>query len=168
MSEKITSFLNSFSLQSHNLGTGVFLPIIVVIVTAEVVFRYFLRSPLVWSQELTSLLLFLLFFLSLAYCWDRKKHIHMDVVYGRLKGRWRGVADIFSGAAGILLFGMMGIQSLRDIPYMIATHETGEELGFPYWPFRAVMACYAFLFVLKLTRHLLLGFSNLLHKGEGR
>jgi hypothetical protein len=34
---------------------------------------------------------------------------------------------------------------------MIRTHETGEELAIPLWPFRVVMAGISFVFVLKLV-----------------
>jgi hypothetical protein len=51
----------------------------------------------------------------------------------------------------------MGIQCLRDIPYMIKTHETGEELGIPVWPFRGVMALICLIFVFKLFVYTLHG-----------
>ena len=58
---------------------------------------------------------------------------------------------------GILFFGLMGFQCLRDIPYMIRTNETGEELTIPLWPFRVVMVLICFVFVMKLIIYLLYG-----------
>jgi len=40
---------------------------------------------------------------------------------------------------------------------MIKTHETGEELGIPVWPFRLVMALIALIFVIKLVIYIFKG-----------
>jgi len=129
----------------------------IVLITVNVVMRYVFNAPLAWGEEMNGLLLFLVLFFSLTYTWDQKRHIRMEIVYVRLKGGWRSLADLASGITGIIFFGLLGIQCLRDIPYMIKTHETGEELGFPLWPFRVVMAVISFVFVLKLLAYTLYG-----------
>jgi TRAP-type C4-dicarboxylate transport system permease small subunit len=164
----IVSTLDSISLLLHKVGTTVCIPAMTLIVTAEVIFRYFLKSPIIWSHEGSGLLLFLVFFLSLTYCWDARRHIHMDVVYERFKGRFKAFADMVVAIAGIIFFGPMGVQSLRDIPYMIATHETGEEILIPLWTFRALIAFCCFLLLGKLVVHLLYAAKNFTAKGSAK
>lgn len=157
MLDRLTAFLNWFSEKAHDTGTLVFLPIMIFLITLNVVLRYAFNTPLVWGDEANGLILFLVLFLSLTYAWDQKKHIRMEIVYVKLKGWKRSLADLASGITGIVFFGLLGIQCLRDIPYMIKTHETGEELAIPLWPFRVVMAGISFVFVLKLVIYTIRG-----------
>ena len=157
MLDRLTAFLNWFSEKAHDTGTIVFLPLMIFLITLNVVLRYAFNAPLAWGDEINGLLLFLVLFLSLTYTWDQKKHIRMEIVYALLKGRMRSLADLATGFTGILFFGLMGIQCIRDIPYMIRTNETGEELAIPLWPFRVLMALISFVFVLKLVFYVIHG-----------
>ena len=157
MLNRFTRFLNRFSEWCHDLGTIVLLPLMILIITLNVIMRYAFNAPLAWGEEMDGLLLFLVLFFSLTYTWDQKRHIRMEIVYVRLKGAWRSLADLASGITGIIFFGLLGIQCIRDIPYMIKTHETGEELGIPVWPFRVVMGLIALVFVIKLVIYTLYG-----------
>ncbi len=157
MIERLTAFFNRFSAKAHDVGTLFFLPLMIFLITLNVVLRYGFNAPLIWGDEVNGLILFLVVFLSLTFTWDQKKHIRMEIVYVLLKGRMRSLADLATGITGILFFGLMGIQCLRDIPYMIRTNETGEELRIPLWPFRVVMVLISFVFVLKLIFYVIQG-----------
>lgn len=154
MLKRLTDILHRFSEVCHDVGTIVLLPIMILIITINVFMRYLFNAPISWGEEANGLLLFLVLFLSMTYAWDQKRHIRMEIVYALLKGRWRTFADLATGITGIIFFGLLGIQSVRDIPYMIKTHETGEELGFPLWPFRLVMALICLVFVIKLVLYI--------------
>jgi TRAP-type C4-dicarboxylate transport system permease small subunit len=163
MVERLATFFNRFSAKAHDTGTLIFLPVMIFLITLNVVLRYAFNAPLAWGDEVNGLLLFLVLFLSLTFTWDQKKHIRMEIVYALLKGRMRSLADLATGITGILFFGLMGIQCIRDIPYMIRTNETGEELAIPLWPFRVLMALISFVFVFKLVVYVLHG-----RKKEGK
>ena len=152
--EKLALYSNRFSEWCHKFGTLVILPAMAILITYSVGMRYIFNAPNIWGEELNGLLLFLLLFLSLTYAWDTNKHIRMELVYVKLSPKWRAVADFATSVTGIIFFGLMGIQSFRDIGYMIRTNESGEELGIPLWPFRVVMATIAFIFVFKLVAYL--------------
>jgi len=157
MLNRLTGFLNRFSEWCHDLGTIVFLPLMTLLITLNVIMRYAFNAPLLWGDEMDGLLLFLVLFLSLTYTWDQKRHIRMEIVYVHLKGWMRSLADLASGITGIIFFGLLGIQCIRDVSYMIRTHETGEELAIPLWPFRIIMALISFVFVFKLIIYTLHG-----------
>ncbi len=165
MLNRLTGFFNRFSERCHDLGTIVFLPIMILIITLNVIMRYVFNAPLSWGEEMNGLLLFLILFLSMTYTWDQKRHIRMEIVYVLLKGRLRSLADLASGITGIIFFGLLGIQCIRDIPYMIKTHETGEELGIPLWPFRVVMGLIALVFVIKLVIYTFYGRKEMEKEG---
>ncbi len=126
------------------------LPALMALVTLDVVLRYVFNSPLPWGRDVNGLLLLITVFSAIPHGWDRGYHIRMEVFYNRLQGRARGVADVATGAAGILFFALMGVQALRFTPYMAATTETGEDLLLPVWPFMAYMGFCSLVLVARL------------------
>jgi len=147
----LNAFLKSFSKLAHDIGTVFFIPVMTFLVVLSVIFRYFFNIPLEWGEEAAELLLFLIVFFSMIYTWDQKRHIRIEIVYEHLKGRLRLIADIVSNVVTIIFFGLLCFQVIRLLPYMIKTHETGEALGVPYWPFWVIMGLIGFIFSLKLV-----------------
>jgi TRAP-type C4-dicarboxylate transport system permease small subunit len=147
---KIVKLLDSVSLGLHRFGTLILIPVMAGIITLDVILRYLFNSPLLWSQETNGLLLVIVLFLSLVYCWDRRRHVRMEIFYSRFGKRMKGAADIITGLVGIGFFVALGFQCLRDIPYMIQTNESAEQLGIQLWPFKVIIAAVSLLFLLKL------------------
>jgi TRAP-type C4-dicarboxylate transport system permease small subunit len=157
MTNKFVSWLKNFSKWCNGFGTLVILPLMVLVITTDVVLRYFFNAPLSWGEEANGMLLFLLLMLSMTYAWDMNKHIRMELVYLRFTGWRRAAADIITGLSGIVFFGALGWQSLRDIEYMRKTHESSEVLHLPLWPFRALLVLISLVFVLKLVHYIFAG-----------
>jgi len=147
---RIIKLLDLVSLSLHRFGTIVLIPAIAGIITLDVILRYLFNSPLLWSQETNGLLLVILLFLSLIYCWDRRRHVRMEIFYSRFGKRMRSVSDIITGLVGIGFFAALGAQCLLDIPYMIQTNESAAQLGIRLWPFKVIIAAVSLLFLLKL------------------
>ena len=167
MLNQIVTFFLHFSEKIHNIGSLIILPITILLVTGNVMFRYAFNAPFAWGEEINGFLLFLLLFLTMTYTWDQNKHIRIEIIYGKLKGRIRIFADLLASLAGIIFFGLMGIQSIGEISYMIKTNETGQELSFPLWPFRALLALISFVFVFKLVVFALRGVKGKNKEAEG-
>ena len=163
MGTAFVSFLRTFSKWCNDLGTLVVLPLMVTVITADVLLRYFFNSPLAWGEEVNGLLLFLALMLSLTYAWDTNKHIRMELVYLRFTGWKRAGADIVTGLTGIIFFGCLGWQSFRDIEYMRKTHESSEVLQIPLWPFRALLVLISVIFVTKLVHYIVIGRKEAAH-----
>ena len=123
----------------YRVAVDAALPALMLVVTLDVILRYVFNAPLPWGRDVNGLLLLITIFSALPHAWDQGYHIRMEVFYNRLQGRARNVADVATGVAGILFFGLMGVQALRFTPYMAATGETGEDLLLPFWPFMAYM-----------------------------
>jgi TRAP-type C4-dicarboxylate transport system permease small subunit len=137
--EAVDVWSNRVSIALFRVAVDFALPALMVVVTLDVVLRYVFNSPLPWGRDVNGVLLLMLTFSALPHAWDRGYHIRMEVFYNRLHGRARDLADVATGAAGILFFALMGAQALLFTPYMLRTGETGEDLLLPIWPFMAYM-----------------------------
>jgi tripartite ATP-independent transporter DctM subunit len=78
----------------------------IVILFAGVISRYFLQRPLVWSDELASLLFLWLATLGAVVAFRRNEHMRMTAVVGMTSPRVRGFLEVISIAATLafLLF----------------------------------------------------------------
>jgi len=148
LSEYIVSKITKYI---HIAGFTICLPALTIVVGLDVFLRYAFNAPLSWGKEVGGLFLLLAVLLSMPYCWDKKRHVRMEVVYDYFKGKMKRFADIFSAVMGLFFFLALGIDSVLQIPYMIAVHETGQDTDIVLWPFRVVIAFVSFLFVVKLV-----------------
>lgn len=162
MISRIGPFFTSVSLFFHRMGTVIFISAMVGLITSEVFLRYVFKAPLLWGKDLNGLLLLIVFFASLTYCWDARRHIRMEILYMRFKGRTKAFADIIAALMGMIFFGMLGMKGIEVIPYMYATNETPEFLPVPLWPFSAFMAVCSFLLCTQLLISLLNALSKIL------
>lgn len=154
MPGRLASLLQRLSAACHAFGTLAILPAIAVLIVVDVWRRYLLDRPLAWATEVVGLLVFLLIMLCLPFASSQERHMRADVVYARLRGRWRTVADLATGLAGILLFALLGASSLRDGGYMLLARQRMETIGVPLWPFFAWMAMVCALLVIGLVASL--------------
>jgi tripartite ATP-independent transporter DctM subunit len=61
----------------------------VLVVFASVIYRYFLRDPLEWSEEVARALMVTLVFIGAAGALGRSRHVGMDFVRGILPAHWQ-------------------------------------------------------------------------------
>lgn len=148
--DRINTVLSALSQGMHQIGTLIFIPLMAGIITLDVILRYLFKSPLLWSHEANGLLLVTFFFLSIVYCWDKDRHVRMEIFYNRFGARMKRVSDIVAGIIGVAFFGALAAQCMLDIPYMIRTNESGDQLGIRLWPFKAIIAAISLIFLLKL------------------
>jgi TRAP-type C4-dicarboxylate transport system permease small subunit len=147
--DRINTVLNVISQGMHRIGTLIFIPLMAGIITLDVILRYLFKSPLLWSHEVNGLLLLTFFFLSIIYCWDKDRHVRMEIFYNRFGSGMKRVSDIATGIVGAAFFGALAVQCVLDIPYMIRTNESGDQLGVQLWPLKAIIASVSVVFFLK-------------------
>jgi TRAP-type C4-dicarboxylate transport system permease small subunit len=134
----------------YALGVYGALPALLLLVTLDVLLRYFFDAPLAWGRDANGLLLLITLLSAFPRAWDRGHHIRMEMLYARQSPPWRSVADVTSALAGIAVFGMVAVQGFAFARYMRVTGETGEELMLPMWPFMAFVGVCATVFVARL------------------
>jgi TRAP-type C4-dicarboxylate transport system permease small subunit len=126
------------------------LPVLVVLVTVDVLLRYVFDAPLQWARDVNGLLLLASTFCALPHAWDRAYHIRMELFYGRTSPERRRSLDVAAAFAGIVFFGLMAVQGALYVPFMIRTNETGEDLLLPIWPFMVLLVVSSLVCVARL------------------
>jgi TRAP-type transport system small permease protein len=144
------TFAHRISLLIDRLGTFIFLPAMVTIITVDVVMRYLLNNALVWSQEVTGILLFMFFFAIQGDCFEGGHHIRMDILFNAFPYWGKKAISVVSNICGTVFFGLIGLQGVLEIPYMLKVNETSDELMLPLWPFRIFMVFCCLMMVLLL------------------
>ena len=76
-------------------------------VLAQVVFRYFLGDPLVWSDELARYLFIWCSFLGWVIAARRRSHLSVSIVQERLASRGRGLLALVGAAAATVFAALL-------------------------------------------------------------
>jgi len=161
------SGLKRISFRLHQLGTVVVIPVMIAVITLDVFLRYFLKSPLLWSQDINGLLLLIVFWANFTYTWDEGKHLIMDIFYRKFKGRLKAGADFLTCLMGMIFTGLLAFKGFISIPGMIRLNEAGVMLAIPLWPFTAFMAFCSLLLFLELSILMAGHVKGLVSGGEG-
>lgn len=123
----------------------VFLPVIVGVVSADVVGRYFFKHPFQWSQEVASLALLLLFVGSIPFTTAADGHVRTESLYEKYRPRMRAVIDALGAVFGAVFMALVAYWQVREIPGLIARGEGAEFIDLPYWPISVfVVLCMVF------------------------
>lgn len=93
--------------------SGVLVVVLTVVVTAEVVMRYFFNRPLGWSVELSEYFMLYLTFLAAPWVMKHDQHVRVDVVAENLPPAaarvLRAVGNLLGLAACLLLTAFAGV-----------------------------------------------------------
>jgi len=134
----------------------------------EVIARYFLNSPTIWSYEVTYFLYGSHYLLGAAYVLSIDAHIRIDILTSHLTPRTRAKIDL----AGYLLlfFPVILVLIWAGGEYVAQSFEMGEKSGLSPW--RPYLYPYKALITISFILLLLQGIScfirniTLLAKGE--
>lgn len=144
----------------HRAGSLVTIPLMTIFICTEVVMRYVFNSGLTWSQEACGIMLFTLVLTCQANCWQRDRHIRMDLLYNALPQWFRKISDVLTILCGGVFFGAIGIQAIKDIPYQLAVNESTDEMHIPLWILNGIIILSCALLILLLLRHALRTFTS--------
>ena len=122
------------------LSAYVCLPVILVVLTADVTLRYGFHAPIRWGQELAAILLFLSVVLALPHSWLSRVHISADFLRGFMSN---AMLEIVARLTWLLVFVMSCIivwQCWRDAQFMVMIDESTPELFVPLAYLRGALA----------------------------
>jgi TRAP-type C4-dicarboxylate transport system permease small subunit len=129
------------------------LPLMVIVVCADVVARYVFAAPLQWAQEVTTLALLVFFVFALPQTTAVDGHIRVETLYERFSSRARALADLLGSLAGIAFMLALAYRSFGDAPGMARRGEGAEMINLPHWPLAVLIGIAAgFVCLLLLTR----------------
>lgn len=95
---------------------AVFVFLLMLVISADVLGRYVFNQPLQGAYELSESLLVFVVFMGFAYTQHEKGNIRVQMVSSRLPARWRPLLDFLAHALGLAIFALI-------------TYETGRHAG---------------------------------------
>ena len=118
----------------NNVATAMMF-LIMLIVVADVMLRYFFNSPLGWSYELISLYLMVgLFFFSLSDALSFNAHVSVDLLQGYMSVRVRHIADMFGyGCASVVFAGIVYMSVQRTYESFVGQDVIAGSIAWPTW-----------------------------------
>ena len=82
---------------------GVTLTICVILVNANVIFRYFLNNPIKWTDEVVTSLFIWTVFMGSAYAHRKHAHLGVDIVINLIHGKARNIIEFVMDILQILI-----------------------------------------------------------------
>lgn len=129
------------------------LPMMTFVISLEIIFRYVLGKGFRWSQEACCILLLLLCIGCQANCFQKDRHIRMDLIYNHAGKLFKNLSNVLTIICGGIFFGSLMFQAMMDIPYQISVNESTEEMYFPIWILNSFIVGSCACLVAALVRH---------------
>lgn len=117
MKNKITPKFIFQNLDAIICGTT--LTLCVILVNVNVVFRYFLNSPIKWTDEVVTSLFVWTVFMGSAYAHRRHAHLGVDIVVSLVKGPSKNVIEIIVEILEILILALLTYISTQYVLNLI-------------------------------------------------
>ncbi|MSQ19136.1 MAG: TRAP transporter small permease [Betaproteobacteria bacterium] len=130
----------------YSISAVILIPAMTVLITADTLLRYLASMPLVWAQDVSGLLLLLVFACALPYSWPGGFHVRMDMVYMKMPAFWRDVVDAITELAALVIGAILAQQTVLQTMHAFANSETTPATKVVIWPFSGAIALCAALF----------------------
>ena len=98
---------------------GVTLMMCVILVNVNVIFRYFLNSPIKWTDEVVTSLFIWTVFMGSAYAHRKHAHLGVDIVVNLIHGKSRDVIEFIMDIAQILILVLLTYTSAQYVCNLI-------------------------------------------------
>lgn len=136
-------------LHLDELLAAFFLGIMAVLTFINVLNRYIFKSSFAFTEEITVSLFVWITLLGIAIAFRRGSNLKMTNLYDSLKPGMKKTVLLVSGIIGLIIFGFLIYNSVREI-YKNVTfyHTTSEALGIPTWIYSMGTPVFS-LFVIK-------------------
>lgn len=135
---------------------GITVAAMAVLVSANVLSRYFFSRSVPSVLEMTEFLLPFPIFLGLACVQLDRRHLRVEVLVLRLPARIQAVLDLVACLAGCFAFSLLAWQtSLSAVNSWLYNEVSQGELPIPLYPVRFLLAVGSVLMILQLLRDML-------------
>lgn len=115
------------------LITGLGVLVITLLVSYDVLMRYFLDMPQLFVDDLTSFLLVGIIFLGTGPVFYKGGHIRVDLVTSRLKSRTQARLRIITLIIGIFLLGIVAYETAISTVSAFQTGRVSAVMVYPLW-----------------------------------
>ena len=147
------------------IGGGILLMAMMLLVTADVMGRFFFSKPVQGTTEVTEFMMVALLYLSLSHTQALKGHINVDIFLSYFKKRTRLVLDLVTCLLGLVLFALITWQGiLAAIKAWTFWETTFGVLPFPLFPTKVLVPLGSFLLCLRYLFDIKNGLKSLTQK----
>jgi TRAP-type mannitol/chloroaromatic compound transport system permease small subunit len=108
-----------------------FIPILMVLVTLEVMLRYVFNAPTLWGFEVHIMIAATTYMLAFAYTHLQKAHVRVDMIYAHLPARAQAGIDFFGTLA--LFFPFIFLLSYSAWNFAFRAWATSEKMATTGW-----------------------------------
>lgn len=131
MEEKRKITLGTVISNLDAIVTGATLALATIIVNANVLMRYFFKSPLYWAEEVATGLFVWTVFVGSAYAYRRHAHLGVDILVNALPGKLRSIVKFIIQILELLVLVMLTYVSVL---YLTNTWDKlSNTLRIPSW-----------------------------------
>jgi len=123
----------------HLVGVYAGIPALILIISTDVVLRYFFNRPLRWGDEVSALIQLAVLVGSLNLCTEQRGHVRMDALYVRFGPRLKRATDVVANLCGGVFAAFFTYQSFASTLEMYRFNQGTETIDLPYWPFALFM-----------------------------
>lgn len=134
---RIAKFIQTVNRYLFSLG-AVPLVIAAILTVIDVSGRY-IRLPLPGTLEISTLCLALSVALTLAHTQALKGNTDVDVLFNYLPPKVKKVTSVFTSFVCVIIVGLMAWRAWPWVAFSHRTQEWVDIVGWPFWPFKAVM-----------------------------
>lgn len=138
----------------YGASAVVLVPLMMLVVTADTILRYFAAMPLVWAHDLTGLLLLLVYVSALPYSWPGGFHVRMDMLYDKFPRSIRRGVDAIAALAALGMGAILAYQGVLQAIRGFNGGDTTPATKILLWPFASAIALMAGLFCVSLLIHI--------------
>ena len=134
----LEKFANPLSRIADSVGRAI-LALMVLLITVDVVLRYFFNRPIKGSYELVEFMMVLLVFLGLAYTQTKKRHVSITLFTGKLSPGQMAVIGSATYLLCLIIFSMITWRCLLQAEALRANGTSSDVLFIPNFPFMWVV-----------------------------
>lgn len=130
-----------------------FMLAIMLVVTADVVMRYFFNSPFAWAYDLIALYLMGgVFYFVLGDAHRENAHVSIDILQARMGPRTRHLADLFTALVSLALFSLIAyVGAERAWDNFVNDEVLAGNIPWPMWLSSILVPIGSALLVLRLA-----------------
>jgi TRAP-type C4-dicarboxylate transport system permease small subunit len=134
-----------------NLMAAAAIFLLMVLGCAQIFLRTVLNSPISGYIDLVELSMASMAFLGAAYCQRLGAHIRMEILVGRLRGRWLWGAEIFGTAVAMFIIGTLIWYGWGHFLRSIQLGDTTIDAEFPVWPSKLLVPVAFSIWFIRLS-----------------
>ena len=124
--------------------------ILFVFLLADVVMRYLIGQPAIWTAELATLIFGVYAIIGGGYLLTERGHVNVDIIYGQFSPKRKALVDIVTWPLFLIFVGVLLWQGYDIASEAIADMERSNSTWkAPLWPTKSLIPVAAILLLLQ-------------------